>query len=1576
MTFDPLESSREITLGYRRYLRSLLPLRDATLASALEHVIDTSPLLSKGPLLEATPAYAPGATLAGLVSEGVLPARFLTLTGPEMPADRPLYRHQEQAIRKVRAGRNVVVATGTGSGKTESFLLPILAHLSEESAAGRLGPGVRALLLYPMNALANDQMKRLRHLLVDSPEITFGRYTGETRDSVRDAEATFAQLNPGVPRLPNELLSRTEMRTTPPHILLTNYAMLEYLLLRPKDLDLFEGDHDGQWRFVVVDEAHVYDGAKGAELAMLLRRLRDRVASGRILQAIATSATVGAKDSPAAVTEFATDLFDLPFEWRDGDPDHQDLVTSTVVAAPDHPTWGPLPTDLYAALATTPVDHSAVLTAAREHGWQGSHDAVEALRSEERLSRLRTALSTGPQPFDDVARTVFGDAGDVERHLTDLIRLAGALRAPDRSPTLSSRFHLFVRATEGAFSCLGPEQPHLGLSRREQCETCERVVFELGGCQRCGAVHLHGALDDAGSLPRHVPWKAGGHRRHAWLLLEEELGGSDRTSHDEDDAALEAEKATEGDRRHLCTQCGALHLEQPLTCAADGCESTEFRAVQLLSSESATLGSCAACGARGSRLIRLLESGGEASASVLGSALYQALPAASGPSSELPGQGRKLLFFSDSRQTAAYFAPYLEDTHRKLAQRRIITMALADHQHMEDEPARVDGLAHYTYRAAKREGAFKEDASPVVGRQSALEWVVHEVISFDDRQSLEGVGLMRVEMFRKPSWTLPRCVADLGLDGDEGWALLQELVRTLRFQGAIDMPEDVPPNSPIFEPRTGPIYVRGDGSDAKKKVLSWLPTTGTNRRIDYLTRVLDGIGAASVAPRGLLDAIWTALDPGSVVGDDGPHSWFTVVSPKDLGPVRRLNHERFRIRPVEEHEQLFRCGRCRRLTGVSVRGVCPTLRCDGRLEPWVRPRAVDERDHYRHLYLDTKPVPMKVMEHTAQWTSHKAAEIQGQFVRGEVNALSCSTTFELGVDVGELQAVVLRNMPPSTANYVQRAGRAGRRSDSAALVLTYAQRRSHDLTRFAEPEKMIAGEMRPPIVPLENVRIDRRHAHSVAVAAFFVTMKRQLAWEWNNAGEFFLPPTPMPPGWVSPVNHLRRFLTPVPRRVRESLLAVLPANVAAEIGVESGAWVEVLMDLVEQAGAQLTQDVDDFEERETAAAREQNYALAGQCKRVIATLRDRQLIGFLANRNVLPKYGFPVDTVELRTSRLRGGVDKPLELTRDLTMAINEYAPGAQVIAGGYRWTSGGVYRLPGRDLDTRHYTVCETCGHFRQDISAPDPECPACLTVQTRAAKVFVVPSYGFVASESTPQGSGLAPRRSWSGATYIVDSHAEVEEDVVRFPTGAQLRWRSGARGEFVVVNEGPNRSGYQICDWCGYGTSIMATRKKTKSHKHLLKDADCTGPMRSQSLAHQYQTDFVELQLPKDTATVVPAPALRSTVYALLEGAATALEISRDDIDGTVHNGGDGLPSLILFDTTPGGAGNTPRIAQQLLAVVEAAVHRVATCECGPETSCYGCLRAFRNERFHDELSREGALDLLGRFVPVPEVQDVPG
>ncbi|WP_431897546.1 DEAD/DEAH box helicase [Nonomuraea sp. bgisy101] len=1508
---DPLATSALIAGTYRRYLRSLLPVRDPAIAGSLAAEIAASPLLTKGPLLEATPPYRTGATLRELIGDGVLDPAFAALGSPALPLDRPLYLHQEQALRKAATGRNLVVATGTGSGKTESFLLPILSALISE---GRLSPGVRALLLYPMNALANDQLKRLRELLSAVPQITFGRYTGDTPEKAQQAAALFDELNPGQPRLPNELLSREEMRAGPPHLLLANYAMLEYLLLRPADLELFE--HADRWRFVVLDEAHVYDGARAEELGMLLRRLHDRVARDRTLQAIATSATVG--DEPGAVMDFAAKLFDAPFEWVPGDPSRQDLVTAARLDMPSGPFWGPLTAADYRKLAVS--DDPAAELVRRS----GLPDAGTALACEHVMATLRGTLSGGPRPFADLAQLLFGGQEEPAEGLAALVAVGEKVRDLSGSAVLSARYHLFARATEGAYTCL--IGPHVSLGRRETCTCCSGAVFEFGACKRCGAVHLIGAVELSGGGQVFSPRVSRDDSR-VWLLL-----GDAPEMTDEDDETLEAVPETEAQDAFLCGRCGALHAVWRSECGRDGCHETQLRPVRRLKTRASSPSGCLACGARGSGMIRQFESGNEAAAAVLATTLYQALPPM--PEQEdRPGGGRKLLTFSDSRQAAAYFAPYLESSYAQIQQRRLILDGLR-RAVARDDTATVDDLVDEVVAVAGQAGVFERRASRQQRRREVALWVMRELVAMDERQSLEGLGLLRVELDREPGWRLPAPLLGLSLTPDECWLLLGELARSLRQQGALTMPEEVDPRDELFDPRRGPIYVRGDGAEAKLKVLSWLPTRGVNRRLDYLRRVLAALGSGADA-RQILDGCWKLLTSLR----DG---WLSSAALTRLGQVHQLDHTWLKLSPADE---IYQCGLCRRISATSVRGVCPTLGCQGMLTP-AKP---DADEHHRVLYQAMTPVPLLAKEHTAQWTGLEAAEIQQRFLRGEVNVLSCSTTFELGVDVGELQAVMLRNMPPTTANYIQRAGRAGRRADSAALVLTYAQRRSHDLSRYQEPEKMIAGQVRAPYVPLGNDRIDRRHAHSVGLAAFFRYAKETSGTVWKTAGDFFL---------SGASSQVKAFLTPVPPGVLDSLRQVLPASVQAELGVETGAWVTDLCELLEQVRLELSQDIEAFEERRREAFAKRRSDLAARYERTVNTVTRRSLIGYLANRNVLPKYGFPVDSVELRTAHCDSQVGARLELSRDLSSAIYEYAPGSEVVAGGVLWRSAGVYRLPGRELISRSYTVCRACQHYREGDETLEAACPACGGASEGALRQYYVPEFGFVADHRTAKPSPAPPKGSWNGATHIVSLGEELAERRWTSPGEASVWCRSGSRGRLVVLSEGPTGSGFLICDWCGWGTPNQG--KTAKSHVNPLRQNDCTGPLRWRSLAHSFETDILELRF--DTPGLTETDHWRSALYALLEGAADGLEISRNDIDGAISPGSDGRTGLVVFDTVPGGAGSALRIAESLDVVAGAALKRVASCDCGAETSCYGCLRTRHNERHHDQLSRGAALQVL--------------
>lgn len=1533
---DPLAAGTQIEASYKRYLKTLLAPRDPKLAKAFDEAIDDSTLLTKGPMLELTPPYAPGASLEELVAEGVLHPDFGLLGCDALPMDRPLYQHQERAIRKVVAGRNLVVSTGTGSGKTESFMLPILNSLIAERAAGTLGPGVRALLLYPMNALANDQLKRLRMLLASMPDITFGRYTGETLHDAATAESAFKAMHPGQKRLPNELLSREEMRLRPPNILLTNYAMLEYLLLRPMDLDLFDGQHAGTWQFVALDEAHVYDGAQGSEVALLLRRLRERVAKGRSLQCIATSASLTGRAPESQGSEaatFASNLFDVPFDYVDDDEMLQDLVTATRQEWREPPTWR-LATDQLESLARDDADLSEL----RRYSSDG--DLASALHAEGTIADLKSILSRGPVDISRLESRLWPDDPDARRNLEALVALGSKVSDSSGNPVLSARYHMFVRATEGSYITFTDDGPKVLLGRHLVDRDTGRAVFEFGTCNRCGAVHLAGEVIPEKGRQYFRPVK--NDSRVKWLVLTDT---DEAALLDEDEITLSDDVDSDSTTgpRHLCTGCGVLTKGG---CTSDACEGGPVLRVREHPQATRVMSKCTECGARARQVVRRLRTDTNAAPAVIATALYQELPAASDETVEQVGEGRKLLMFSDSRQAAAFAAPYLDKTYGRMLQRRYLTQALSDPKY-RDEELSADDLAAFATRKAKQAQYFPEMATRLEIERVVNPWVMAELMAMDQRQSLEGLGLMRVSLLRRGKGGPPRGLLGLGLTEDESWGLLDELLKSVRLQAAITLLEEVDIKQEIFEPRNTIIRMRSMDSDAKKRIISWLPggrPGTTNNRIQLVQKILTAVGS-DVDAATVLQGCWAfLLDSGYV----------KFTPDKFAGDVYQVDHTLLRITAGESNDW-YGCSACRRLTANSIRDVCPHGSCDGTLVKFEVPAVENDSNHYRTMYRTMNPMPLSAQEHTAQWSARKAAEVQKDFIDGKVNVLSCSTTFELGVDVGDLQSVVLRNMPPKTANYVQRAGRAGRRAASAALVLTYAKRSSHDLSKYQNPESMIAGEMRIPWIPIDNERIGRRHAHSVALAAYFRHRATADGVTWRHAGEFFTPKTE---GQDSPAAQVRSFLTPVPDGVYSALLEVLPPSVADEIGVHDGSWVDELCGLLAIAETDIRNDIQTYQNLIAEAKASDKLSFGARLQKTLKTIEERQLLGYLANKNILPKYGFPVDTVELRTVHCQDPVGAQLELSRDLSQAIYDYAPGNQVVAGGKLWTSRGVHKLPKRDLEELQYRVCRNCEQFQcarvLDVSEP---CPSC-NEQFSGVRTFVVPEFGFVADRQVDDVKPEPPTRTWSGATYVEDIGDELDTFTWE-STG--VRARAGTRAKMAVISSGTG-AGFTLCRWCGWAETALRPTPSKKAHKHPATGRDCEGHTHLVSLAHRYETDVAEFTFDTLSYHKESEAHWLSVLYALLEGASEALEISRDDIDGTLSWSKDGKRSIVIFDTVPAGAGASKKIAENLKIVVQFAVDRVSNCDCGAETSCYGCLRSYRNDRHHDKLSRSGALEIF--------------
>jgi len=279
---------------------------------------------------------------------------------------------------------------------------------------------------------------------------------------------------------------------------------------------------------------------------------------------------------------------------------------------------------------------------------------------------------------------------------------------------------------------------------------------------------------------------------------------------------------------------------------------------------------------------------------------------------------------------------------------------------------------------------------------------------------------------------------------------------------------------------------------------------------------------------------------------------------------------------------------------------------------------------------------MTVHEHTAQLKQDYASNIQQKFIKGEINVLSCSTTFELGVDLGELETIFLRNVPPEPSNYIQRSGRAGRRLDSIGFTLTFAQLRSHDLTYFKEPEKMVGGQIKPPVVEIRNEKIVRRHLYSVVLAKFF----KEYPDYFGNVDSFFH----IEGEGTSGPNKLQEYLKNKPIVILESLKRTIPENLHDIFGLENWGWIKGLLGdkegVLETAEAQIKDEYLKLKEfyqnkgeelkqiidsggnkfKENQLTRDRNWASDR-----MNTIQKRQLIDFLATHTVIPKYGFPVD---------------------------------------------------------------------------------------------------------------------------------------------------------------------------------------------------------------------------------------------------------------------------------------------------------------------------------------------------------------
>jgi ATP-dependent helicase YprA (DUF1998 family) len=1607
MSMNPISTTDYIKDKYTKYIESILTVKDQELYSKARKKLEGGNKFVKGPYIEITPPFVTGQAICDLIDDKILSSEFVKLENT-IDIKRPLYKHQVKAVSKLAMdNRNIVVATGTGSGKTECFLIPIIDYLMKQKEIGVLGPGVRALLLYPMNALANDQMKRLRELLRDYPQVTFGRYTGETEEKATAALDLFKKANPGEQRLKNELLSRDEMRKNPPNILLTNYAMLEYLLLRPSDNAFFDGDYSNDWKFIVLDEAHSYKGANGTEISMLLKRLKERVNGGQkgIIRCIATSATLGGgKKDYKDVANFAASLFDEDFR-------EEDIIESERIKL----------NTFDASLKLRELDFYEKLDSKFEKVGEGKEDIerfanqynlqnfqgsskeallYEILKNDVRVASLQQELSKGPQSVAEIAKLVFHEIPTTSDQKNDalihLVNLAvKAKKSESDIALLPARYHLFVRALEGMYAALYLEK-QVFLEHRESIKIGKELipVFELANCQKCGQEYIVGYIDNS-SYFKQVSGDIGDtERRLVYFMLSSALD-EESGNLDEDESFIFNSSVSKLEKWQLCTACGKIEKVgkgEGLNCCAVN-DSRKYIYLRKVAKLEGGINTCPSCGSVSPNIVKRFLTSYDPATQVLAKSLYEMIPpkavyqgkevekleeemeegffgafeeeAAALDTSYVDELGRKLLIFSDNRQEAAFFAAYLNNKYNQVLWRKIILKALEALR--GDNDIRMDGLANIMIQLAEKSGIFNQTFSTEDKRKMAYSYLMKEFVAIERNTGLEGIGLLTVAPANCPVFkaNYPK----LDLNKEEFWNLICVIFDSLRYGGAVTYPSSVNPTDEAFEPRNRYVYFRVEGSQHSKgnTILGWLPAeTSENKRSNFIKKLLIKNGMseseAKEEARIILKEIFSKTYEGfkklKYISEE-------IISGE--GVIARLNYTMWNVREGKLNTSLFKCKKCGKVTNYNIKGVCPEFRCDGELEE-VKNVNNSKYDYYRGLYGGEKLIPMAASEHTAQLTSLFASDLQSRFEKGDINVLSCSTTFEMGVDVGQLEAIFMRNVPPETSNYIQRAGRAGRRASSTAFVLTFARRRSHDLNYYTEPEKIISGKIQPPYIEKFNEKIIRRHINSIIFAYFF----RKHEDYFKNVEDLFQFDI-----GESAVSLLKAELEAHPEALLKSIKTVVPERLHKVFKLEEWGFIEELCG-EEGAFTKIERELKDtLNNLQTIKkTNDENNRPTDYIRRIINTYLKKSSLNFLSGKSILPKYGFPVDVVSLDVLNDCEEAHN-IELSRDLKMAITEFAPGSKVVASGKIWSSYAVNIVSNKGWPTYEYAICTECKRLymkESDLNSSidsniQDTCLCGCTLESK--RKFIKPEFGFSTSIEAPQTPGENKPSKYFATKVTFDSYEPLdefqkkEENIGQISIKDQLiEYKYSPRGRLVLVNQGTNNRGFAICKLCGYSTSIV--EKQEGKHKNKFGYNCPNTHLYRVDLGHEFSTDVLELRLPQ---LIEGGEGLwLSLLYAILEGASTELDIVRSDISGCLYHNMENrlVPSIILFDEVAGGAGHVKKISGNIERVIKSAYEKVSgRCGCGEETSCYGCLRNYGNQVYHDKLVRGMAKKYLERL-----------
>ncbi|MGE3728758.1 MAG: DEAD/DEAH box helicase, partial [Candidatus Sericytochromatia bacterium] len=1596
------ELHRNLIADYTKYVTSFIHIRDYRIQSYVTEQINQG-LLWPEPLLQLNPRFEESPRkMHQLVSDKTLHsecAKIFQIKREDAFTGDVLrfHRHQYEAIKAAEKGVNYVLTTGTGSGKSLAYIVPIVNHVLRAGS----GKGIQAIVIYPMNALANSQEEELKKFLLNgyggNPPVTFARYTGQEGDA-----------------------RRQEIRDNPPDILLTNYVMLELIMTRPHESRLLDSAQNLQ--FLVLDELHTYRGRQGADVSMLIRRVRQRLKSSR-LQCVGTSATLASggsiKEQKFEVARVATQIFGSAVE-----PDNVIGETLQRITKNQNFNDAEIIQTLKAEIAAPEKlrdDEHEVFCLSPLAAWIESCFGV-SLDQHQTLQRAKPVSLRGiGGAAEKLAQLTDCDQEICANALETVLQIGGQRKLPEnQAPVFAFRLHQFISPGDNLFTSIeDPKERYITVNGQQFVPNHrDKILLPMVFCRECGQDYYCVTYDlskdgdnPARFSPRHLSEKLVEDNQKAGYLFYDAESVWPIDDENELIQRLPEDWLEPHPRQGWRIKKTAKPLlPLPVHVNPDGTVSHQAHSpIYFIPTPFALCLNCGVSYTRRTRsdfgkLTPLGTEGRSTSTTILSLAAVQQLRK---QEYGLAEQAQKLLSFTDNRQDASlqsgHFNDFMEVSMLRSALYHAVTQSGSkglEHQELSQRVFDALQLPLSLY-ASNREVKFQALRETQKALKDVIGYRVYQDLQRGWRviaPNLEQCGLLKIkyqsldELCESEDEWKNVDVRLLALSPQDREEYCRILLDYMRRELAIkvdylnpDIQQQInqQSNMRLIEPwGFGPyenfsfsriLYPRSKkaGDSGEAIYLSGRSAFGQFLRMRLSTP--DASHHPTLAETQIMiEQLLELLLAAGLVED--------VVKKRHDNDVAGYQ--------INAGGLLWTAG-----DGIPYHD---SLRKPQKSEEPSRPN-----EFFSLLYREPTQYlqGLEAREHTAQVPAELRIERENDFRQGRLPVLYCSPTMELGIDISDLNAVNMRNVPPTPANYAQRSGRAGR-SGSPALVFTYCSKGSpHDQYFFRRPQLMVAGQVAPPRLDLANEDLIKAHIQAIWLSTSGLDLKRSVSELLDLTGT---------PPQMSVIQEVADILNDVQvqektRQFAEAALKQLQPELQ-KVGWFHENWLNEVLKGIPQAfdyacerwrqlylsaySQMNLQHQIMLDPARSALDRKHAKRLHGDAQRQLELLllsetkqsqhSDFYSYRYFASEGFLPGYNFPRLPLSAfipgKKNTFGGGEHY---LSRPRFLAISEFGPQAVIYHEGARYQINKVLSTLGQEgeLVTQDVKVCKSCGYLHMEPSEnPSASfasvCERCGDDLPLAwPKLFRLQN---VATRRREQINSDEEERQRLG--YILQTAFRLEH-----------RSRGYLQAQVNMAEEAPWTLSY------GHGATIWRinlgwarSRGQDQNRKGFVWEVE-RGFWASYSALDESPQDeplsqrcerVIPYVVDRRNCLLVEPKDLKpqeliSLMTALKNGIQIAYQLEGGELSAELLPKPENATRFLLYESAEGGAGILRQLIEDPFALQKVAKQALELCHFDPETgedllhapfahepceaACYDCLLSYGNQRMHKMLDR---------------------